>query len=165
MRRPDYWTEIALAVWVASNRSVDGHVGQMTPSAGAFGSPLAREGAEALHHRVRQVEAAGLVGRGVGDVREQRRAEVAEHERQVEPVGRTVDVVERRGLLVPVEAVVPDVALLRLQRPSTLSRLSRKKIWLSWSAFALKPVTGAVMGRYDGGIHCSIVVCGAALGL
>src|ERR1044071_6577408 len=48
---------------------------------------------------------------------------------------------------------------------STASRLSRKKILPSWAARALNPVTGAVIGRYDGGIHSSMVVVGGPSGL
>jgi hypothetical protein len=48
---------------------------------------------------------------------------------------------------------------------NTLSRLARKNCRVSCSVFALKPVAGVVAGRYDEGIHCSIVEAGGASGL
>ena len=136
-------------VGVASKISFDGHVGQVTPSAsGAFGSPRRAKAPRLFIIASRQRQTARPVGRRVGDVREQRRSEVAEHERQVERMRRAVDVVERRRLLVPVEAVVPDLVLLRLQRVQhVVGGGDEEDAGSSSSVFALKPVTGVVTGR------------------
>src|SRR5262249_33861039 len=72
----------------------------------------ARERPEALHPRLGQLETARLVSSREFDLREQGRAEIAENEGEIERVRSAVDVIERRRLLVPVEAVVPDVGLL-----------------------------------------------------
>ena len=63
------------------------------------------EGADTLHHRVRQIQAARPIGGGVHDVGHERRPEVAEYEGQVKQMGRAIDLVPRRRLLIPVELV------------------------------------------------------------